>query len=484
MSTPTPLTSQQKVLNEVLQTETTYIGSLQRCSAFFQELTEYQKTQGEESPQIKEILDIYNKILLPLISYQEAFYKDLQANSTVDNLTQSIDRYAKFFEGIYGLYAANYEKIIALITDEEKHNKKFNDFVTKYQHKQPVAIRSDLVTPIQRVPRYRLLLAELLKQTTESSEQAVINESLDKILITASNVNEAIRKAENLKTEENLQKLLAQNSPNSPASKNARTFTVKTSVDSKKVIIPTPEEQTKMEKTISARLGAEKVKVTKHKDLSVRRQDFSRIEVKTADGTFNFRVKATKNSDGTQAGIRVILELPKNIAQEPSKLKMYYEMGNMVADSIKGMIEPNSAIQRPTVLKQSMDDYIKSLTSKKLTATATTDGPTEDTPTVPPALPSSLPNMDELEKLKAPPLPKIDIPLLPSTHHIAQAEVESRSLTTEMKTIKTPPLAEKAKESTPQPSGNVSPSQAREIWKEREQAAKTQDNKPKPRARG
>ncbi len=59
-------------------------------------------------------------------------------------------------------------------------------------------IESLLIMPVQRIPRYRLLLEQLLKYTpAEHEEYAVVRTALDKICDVAMFNNEAIRAREN-----------------------------------------------------------------------------------------------------------------------------------------------------------------------------------------------------------------------------------------------------------------------------------------------
>jgi hypothetical protein len=55
-------------------------------------------------------------------------------------------------------------------------------------------LQSLLIKPVQRIPRYRMLLESLLKYTPEkSSDYSRLKKALDSILVTASHVNQSIR---------------------------------------------------------------------------------------------------------------------------------------------------------------------------------------------------------------------------------------------------------------------------------------------------
>ena len=62
--------------------------------------------------------------------------------------------------------------------------------------------------PVQRIPRYKLLLAELLKYTVESHHDfANITDALQKVTAVANDVNEAIRRHEEMTKLQELQEL-------------------------------------------------------------------------------------------------------------------------------------------------------------------------------------------------------------------------------------------------------------------------------------
>ena len=62
--------------------------------------------------------------------------------------------------------------------------------------------------PVQRIPRYKLLLAELLKYTDEAHHDfANITDALEKVTAVANDVNEAIRRQEEMSKLLELQEL-------------------------------------------------------------------------------------------------------------------------------------------------------------------------------------------------------------------------------------------------------------------------------------
>ena len=66
------------------------------------------------------------------------------------------------------------------------------------QNENSLELTALLIMPIQRIPRYRLLLQELLKYTPETHpDYANINKAVAEIMKVAEHVNEGIRHTEN-----------------------------------------------------------------------------------------------------------------------------------------------------------------------------------------------------------------------------------------------------------------------------------------------
>jgi uncharacterized protein Yka (UPF0111/DUF47 family) len=87
---------------------------------------------------------------------------------TEDNLLETDQKLGQvFFEYInyfktYGNYCNDFDKIAALIRNQKKSDKKTNDLISKLEHEVKrdggKDLNSYLILPVQRVPRYSLLL--------------------------------------------------------------------------------------------------------------------------------------------------------------------------------------------------------------------------------------------------------------------------------------------------------------------------------------
>jgi hypothetical protein len=102
---------------------------------------------------------------------------------------------------VYSQYLANYEPAMERRGHLLTTNRKFSDYIENVE-KEPCflgqRLESMLILPVQRIPRYRLLMEQLLKYTSESHEDyGILQQALEMIESTANINNEAIRAREN-----------------------------------------------------------------------------------------------------------------------------------------------------------------------------------------------------------------------------------------------------------------------------------------------
>lgn len=105
------------------------------------------------------------------------------------------------FLKMYREYIANFDIARARRGYLLTTNKRFADFLDKIKA-EPVfkglGIEAYLIEPIQRIPRYRLLLEALLKYTSDNHpDRDIIAQALQQVSEVAIENNEAIRKREN-----------------------------------------------------------------------------------------------------------------------------------------------------------------------------------------------------------------------------------------------------------------------------------------------
>jgi hypothetical protein len=112
-------------------------------------------------------------------------------------------RYAPLFK-LYGGYAKDYEGVAALLQNFRRDTRLgFSTFLERCREKSGSSkpFESLLIMPIQRIPRYKLLLERLSGLTPlEHPDAAFLTEAVDRVRSAASLINETVRRQENLET--------------------------------------------------------------------------------------------------------------------------------------------------------------------------------------------------------------------------------------------------------------------------------------------
>jgi hypothetical protein len=188
-----------QTIREIQSTETRYVRDLDVCvKCFLEPLRNHPKKimKPEDIDSIFGTLEQVkqtNELLLTEI------------NATMNDWPQvRIGNVFKKFAPVlkaYTSYINQFDKSAKLLEDWEKKSKSFNQFLEKaYQLPETGQQRlaSFLVMPVQRIPRYRMLLQELQKRTPENHiDYAAIDVALNEVNKVALYVNESKRKEEN-----------------------------------------------------------------------------------------------------------------------------------------------------------------------------------------------------------------------------------------------------------------------------------------------
>jgi len=96
-----------------------------------------------------------------------------------------------------------------------KNNKEFEAFVCQQERLPTISRKLEalLIVPIQRVPRYLLLISQLIAQTDGDEERGVLNAARKQIESVTRHINEQIREQENMQRIVQLQRSLAHGRP-------------------------------------------------------------------------------------------------------------------------------------------------------------------------------------------------------------------------------------------------------------------------------
>ncbi|XP_054626845.1 phosphatidylinositol 3,4,5-trisphosphate-dependent Rac exchanger 1 protein isoform X1 [Dunckerocampus dactyliophorus] len=200
------------VLNEMLNTERDYVRTLLFLqSAFLHRIRQTADDQQCLSPEhvkilfsnIEDILELHKEVLS---SVDAVLQPEPQPHHALGHV------FLRFRErfSVYGEYCSNHEKALRLLMELNKiaHIRTFllHCMLLGGKKSTDIPLEGYLLTPIQRICKYPLLLKELLKRTPKKhADYPAVEEALQAMKAVCSNINETKRQMEKLEALEQLQ---------------------------------------------------------------------------------------------------------------------------------------------------------------------------------------------------------------------------------------------------------------------------------------
>lgn len=164
---------QEKIAMEIVHTETFYVSSIEKLISWYLLPIRDVANKGSEGITPADVREIFSNIEL-IVNVNKEFLKDLKARFTPWTKDTCIgDVFLKFipFFKIYTDYGSSYDSALAKVNQLMESNKWFNQVITQTNIKMKVESNVNfeglLIMPVQRIPRYSLLLQDLLKNTPE-----------------------------------------------------------------------------------------------------------------------------------------------------------------------------------------------------------------------------------------------------------------------------------------------------------------------------
>ncbi|KAF0527764.1 Dbl-likey domain-containing protein [Gigaspora margarita] len=202
----------EAAVSEILNTERRYVDGLEKLvNIFLLPLREIcQKTSQKNGllsikpiASLEDIAALFGNIEQLLILHKSLLksLEDRYRTWSPDEKISDIFLQTAPFLKMYIIYLKSFPRAIATMERLNKNSKEFKKFLSSCQSKQELGgltFNSFLSLPIQRIPRYKLLLEALLKHTDESHPDFIdLQKCVRQINIIADEVNEKMRDAEN-----------------------------------------------------------------------------------------------------------------------------------------------------------------------------------------------------------------------------------------------------------------------------------------------
>jgi hypothetical protein len=155
----------RQVIGEMISTEITYIKGLTWLTKWHADLSQNGIINSNE------IETLFSNVILNIKIISDQLLKELEKRFGAwekDTCIGDIfEKYAPFFKQ-YKDYCNNNEKSGRILTQLIKKNKKFNTYVNEQEKEAGQRFESFLITPIQRIPRYEMLLSSAKKYTNKN----------------------------------------------------------------------------------------------------------------------------------------------------------------------------------------------------------------------------------------------------------------------------------------------------------------------------
>ena len=187
-----------KVLEEIIDTEVTYNKNMHILLDVFS--IPLQSSCGPNKAQTIRPLFVRARAITAKSDALLRKLKASDAHPVAESMLQCVSD--PEFTKAYSEYASGLDPSMDAINSLEKESTAFAEALEKCNSDQSckgLTLQSFLIMPVQRVPRYKLLLKELLKRTKDQrgGERGVIELALDTVSRVATTINESIREREN-----------------------------------------------------------------------------------------------------------------------------------------------------------------------------------------------------------------------------------------------------------------------------------------------
>jgi predicted alpha/beta hydrolase len=182
-----------RVIQELLSTEITYVKNLDiLTNTFMAPLLADPKKYGLDNMKINHMFSN--------VAQLHTLHKNLLENLKADDgktVGKKLAHLAPFLR-MYTQFVTDYDRSLEEFEAASKH-KKFKTFLQRKQTELGSGLMNFLITPVQRIPRYELLLKEIKKYCPpDHAEYKDLNECLELIKDIGMFINERKRKVENM----------------------------------------------------------------------------------------------------------------------------------------------------------------------------------------------------------------------------------------------------------------------------------------------
>ncbi|XP_054660121.1 FYVE, RhoGEF and PH domain-containing protein 2 isoform X2 [Grus americana] len=189
---------EKKIALELLETEQAYVNRLHLLDQIFYTELMKEAKNGKTVPEevvkmifsnISSIYQFHAKFFLPELQKR---MEDWSCNPRIGDVIQKLAPFLK----MYGEYVKNFDKAVELITVWSEKSPPFQELIADIQKRKVCAnltLQHHMLEPVQRIPRYELLLKDYIRKLPpESPDREDAEKALEMIFMVAKHSNAAI----------------------------------------------------------------------------------------------------------------------------------------------------------------------------------------------------------------------------------------------------------------------------------------------------
>uniref|UniRef100_A0A673T5E0 FYVE, RhoGEF and PH domain containing 2 n=1 Tax=Suricata suricatta TaxID=37032 RepID=A0A673T5E0_SURSU len=189
---------EKRIVQELLETEKAYVARLHLLDqVFFQELLREARSSKAFPEDVVRL--IFSNISSIYQFHAQFFLPELQRRlddwTATPRIGDVIQKLAPFLK-MYSEYVKNFERAAELLATWTDKSTLFQDVITRIQNSEAsgsLTLQHHMLEPVQRIPRYELLLKEYLqKLPAQAPDRADAQKALDMIFSAAQHSNAAI----------------------------------------------------------------------------------------------------------------------------------------------------------------------------------------------------------------------------------------------------------------------------------------------------
>ncbi|XP_068615873.1 FYVE, RhoGEF and PH domain-containing protein 4-like, partial [Brachionichthys hirsutus] len=193
-----------KIASELLHTEKAYVARLNLLDQEF--CTKLTEEANKGTFPVEVVKNIFSNISSIHIFHGQFLLPDLQKRmgewETTPRIGDILQKLTPFLK-MYAEYVSNFDQAMELVKQWTDRSPQFKAILQEIQSQEAcgfLTLQHHMLEPVQRIPRYEMLLKDYLKKLPQDhSDRQDAEKSLKIIATAATHSNSAIRKAENLK---------------------------------------------------------------------------------------------------------------------------------------------------------------------------------------------------------------------------------------------------------------------------------------------